>query len=209
MLRFPTVGIQALRRQPQDEDLNAFEVRMARDLNDFQKMSIVRSVAFIDEQDCPFAEEFDGNDLSASHLLAYYDGEPIGTLRLRWFANFGKVERVCVMPKFRGSKAVSVLLAHAFEIAARKGYRTMIAQIQARLWPLWSHMLHCELRSSRPSFYFSDFEYFEIDIPLRLHPDAIRKDVDPYVMIRPEGEWDQPGILDGSLKRTEHKDKAA
>ncbi len=209
MLTSPTIGKLALRRQPQDVDLAAFEVRLVRDLNDFHKVSIVRSVAFIGEQHCPFDEEFDGNDLSATHLLAFHGGEPVATLRLRWFASFGKIERVCVMPRHRGSKVVSVLLAHAFEFASRKGYRLMIAQIQARLWPLWSRMLHCELRTSRPSFYFSDFEYYEIDIPLRSHPKAIRKDADPYLMIRPEGEWDKPGILDASLDRSGYGDKAA
>ncbi len=204
-----TIGLQALQRQPSESLIKKYQVRMVRNLDDFQMASVVRSIAFIGEQACPYEEEFDGNDLTATHLLAFCDGEPIATLRLRWFASFGKVERVCVTPKHRGSQVVAVLLAHAFEFAARKGYRVMIAQIQARLWPLWSKILNCQLRESRPSFYFSDFEYFEIEIPLRFHPHAIRKDTDPHVIIRPEGQWDQPGVLDASVNRTQVHDEAA
>lgn len=209
MLLIPTTGLQSLQRKPNGRSFKNYKVSLARGLDDYIKVSALRSVAFIGEQNCPFSEEFDGNDLSASHLIAFFEGEPIATLRLRWFAKFGKIERVCVLPSFRGTQVVSVLLAHAFEFAARKGYELMIAQIQARLWPLWGRILKCELRESRPSFYFSDFEYFEIEIPLRKHPNALHKDVDPYVLIRPEGEWDQPGILDLSVKREDPQEQAA
>jgi hypothetical protein len=32
--------------------------------------------------------------------------------------------------------------------------------------------------------------------------DAITLDSDPYVIIRPEGDWDRPGVLDISAGRT-------
>ena len=32
-------------------------------------------------------------------------------------------------------------------------------------------------------------------------PDAITLDSDPYVIIRPEGDWDRPGVLDISSGR--------
>jgi hypothetical protein len=32
-------------------------------------------------------------------------------------------------------------------------------------------------------------------------PDAITLDSDPYVIIRPEGDWDRPGVLDISAAR--------
>ncbi len=209
MLAIPAIGLQALRRQPKQSSLSAYDMRIARSLDEFQMVCVVRSIAFIGEQECPYEEEFDGNDLTATHMLVFSNGEPIATLRLRWFANFGKIERVCVSPKHRGSQVVSVMLAHAFEFAARKGYRMMIAQIQARLWPLWSRMLNCKLCETRPSFYFSDFEYFEIEIPLRAHPQAIRKDTDPHIIIRPEGQWDAPGVLDASLDRLQVQEKVA
>ena len=49
--------------------------------------------------------------------------------------------------------------------------------------------------------FFLDYEYYEIEIPLAAHPEAIRYNSDPYQMIRPEGAWDEPGILDESSAR--------
>ena len=110
----------------------------------------------------------------------------------------GKIERVCIRRAYRGSGVVKVMIAAACELAARKGFRRMTAQIQARLWPLWSKTLHCKLMKDRASFFFSDYEYKEVVIPLTPHPKAIRMTSDPYEVIRPEGEWDSPGVLDAS-----------
>ena len=73
---------------------NELRVEMVRDLNDFMKVVAIRSAVFLAEQDCPYNEEFDHNDLSSCHLIAYLRGEPVAALRIRWFANFAKIERV-------------------------------------------------------------------------------------------------------------------
>ena len=38
-------------------------------------------------------------------------------------------------------------------------------------------------------------------LDLEPDPNAITLDSDPYVMIRPEGDWDRPGVLDKSSGR--------
>ena len=163
------------------QDTSRFSARLVRTLDDFQMMLALRAAVYMAEQDCPYEEEYDGNDLTASHMLIFEDNRPVGTLRLRWFANFGKLERICILPLYRGSGAIRVLLAAAFEFAARKGYRNLVCHIQARLFTLWSKVFRFKTRQNRPPFSFSDFEYLEIDIPLAAHPAAIRVDSDPYV----------------------------
>ena len=201
MLPITPIGESGLLK-PLDADLKKrFTIEIARTLDDYQKAVTVRAMTFMGEQDCPYEEEYDGNDLCACHLLAYADGQPIATLRMRWFAGFGKIERVSIMPKFRGSGVVKVMLGAALEMAARKGYRRMLAQIHTRLWPLWSKTLNCRLMDDHPNFYFSDFEYCEIEISIDPHPDAIGSTSDPMTIIRPEGDWDSPGILDESAAR--------
>jgi predicted GNAT family N-acyltransferase len=76
---------------------NDLAVVIVRDLADYMKVVAIRASVFLAEQDCPYEEEFDNNDLSSLHLIAYLRGEPVATLRIRWFANFAKIERVCVM----------------------------------------------------------------------------------------------------------------
>jgi len=57
-------------------------VRVARTMDDMQRISVVRALVYMSEQDCPYDEEFDGNDLAgATHLLAEAGGEPLGCLR--------------------------------------------------------------------------------------------------------------------------------
>lgn len=41
--------------------------------------SHIRRVVFIDEQQVPQDEEWDGQDPACHHLLAYLDGNPVGT----------------------------------------------------------------------------------------------------------------------------------
>jgi len=48
---------------------------------------------------------------------------------------------------------------------------------------------------------FSDFSYTEIVMDVDPHPDPITIDSDPYLIIRPEGQWHRPGVLEESAKR--------
>jgi predicted GNAT family N-acyltransferase len=201
MLDISAIGESGLVKSLDPTLRDKFEVGMVRTLDDYQKAMAIRALTYLGEQDCPYDEEYDGNDLCASHVLAYADGQPIATLRLRWFSGFGKIERVSILPPYRGSGVVKVMLAAAMEVSARKGYRRMLAQIQTRLWPLWSKTLNCRMMDDHPNFYFSDFEYCEIEISIAAHPDAIRSTTDPLTIIRPEGDWDRPGVLDASASR--------
>ena len=48
---------------------------------------------------------------------------------------------------------------------------------------------------------FSDFDYVEVKLQTQKHPQSITLSDDPYVIIRPEGRWDTPGILEKSASR--------
>lgn len=208
-MSLPQIGLQSLRRQPPIDAWSTVQVRPVRTLDDLHRAFSIRTAVYMCEQDCPFDEEFDGNDLNATHLIAELDGEPVATLRMRWFADFAKLERVCILPKARRKSVVQILVAHGFEIAARKGYRHMIAQIQTRLWPMWQSVMVCSLRRDRPAFSFSDFDYVEIDIALAEHPNKLGPDTEPFQIIRPEGDWDRLGVLDASQGRALEAEKEA
>ncbi len=175
-------------------------VEMVRDLNDYMKVVAVRSSVFLAEQDCPYDEEFDNNDLSASHLIAYLRNEPVATLRIRWFASFAKIERVCVMKHVRGGALVKLMIETAVEMIGRKGYRHVLGYIQKRLVPFWKQ-LGFHPRDGRDGFRFSDYEYVECFRELAARNDAISIDSDPYVVMRPEGQWDEANVLDRSADR--------
>jgi predicted GNAT family N-acyltransferase len=164
------------------------------------KVVAIRSSVFLAEQDCPYDEEFDNNDLSACHLIAYLHDEPVATLRVRWFAGFAKIERVCVMKHVRGGALVKLMIETAVEMIARKGYVHVIGYIQKRLVPFWKQLGFLP-REGRDGFRFSDYEYVECSRTLAARTDALTIDSDPYVLMRPEGEWDTESVLDRSALR--------
>jgi predicted GNAT family N-acyltransferase len=177
-------------------------VTVARTLDDLMRVFAVRSLVYLNEQACPFEEEFDGNDFAgATHLLLRKHGEPIGVVRLRWFAGFAKLERLAIRSEHRGGRGLMLLSRAAFDHARRKGYRVLMGHAQQRLVPFWKRYFHGRVRAGRPAFGFSNYDYVELEFDLEPAEDAISIDSDPLVLLRPEGEWDRPGVLDRSAGR--------
>jgi predicted GNAT family N-acyltransferase len=177
-------------------------VQVARSLPDLMEAIAVRALVYLGEQRCPYEEEYDGNDFAgATHLIARIGSEPVGALRIRWFADFCKIERVAVRGEHRGGHVVSALIEAAYALAARKGYRTALGHIQARLLPFWTRNGEAKARPGRPRFVFSDHEYVEVVRRLEPGEDAITIDTPAMVLLRPEGAWDEPGVLDRSASR--------
>lgn len=175
-------------------------VCVARSMDDLAKIWSIRSAVYIAEQDCPYDEEFDGNDLSATHLIGYIGDEPAGCLRLRFFADFAKVERLAVRHEFRQSRLAFQIVRAGIEFCRMKGYRRLYGHSRKDLVHFW-HRFGFRALEGRPNFYFSDCEYVEIVADIERHTNAIAIGVDPYVTIRPEGRWHVPGILEKSAHR--------
>jgi predicted GNAT family N-acyltransferase len=63
----------------------------------------IRTVVFQHEQQVARELEFDGQDATATHLIAYLDGSPVGTARIRYLSDsLAKIERVAVLSECRG-----------------------------------------------------------------------------------------------------------
>lgn len=82
----------------------------------------LRRTVFIEEQGVPEADEVDGADAGARHLLALADGRPVGTARLLIRGDTGKIGRVCVLAGARGRGIGAALVRAAVaEFAATPG----------------------------------------------------------------------------------------
>jgi len=177
-------------------------VDVARSLNDMAQVMAVRTLVYVGEQACPYDEEYDGNDFAgATHLILRAGPEPIGVVRMRWFAGFAKLERLAIRKEYRGGAGLMMLARAAFDLARRKGYRTLMGHAQSRLTPFWKRHFGGWVRPGRTAFAFSDYDYVEMEFALDPPADAITIDADPFVLLRPEGEWDRPGVLDRSAAR--------
>lgn len=175
-------------------------ITIARTVEDMMRVAAIRGAVYIGEQECPYEEEFDGNDFSATHLIAYVGDEPIGCARIRCFADFVKFERVAVRKEYRHSRAAIILTTAGLDFARAKGYRHAYGHSQARLVNFWRRWGFAPV-AGKPTFVFSDFEYIEISAELEPDPQAITMGSDPYHIIRPEGRWHKPGILETSTSR--------
>lgn len=81
----------------------------------------IRKIVFVEEQDVPVHLELDEHDDSAVHFIAYDSEMPIGAGRIRMpEEGIAKVERVCILPQYRGKHLGNLMMnkmeAHAKEV---------------------------------------------------------------------------------------------
>ena len=186
---------------------DSLKVAVARTLDQVVMAMTLRGVIYLGEQKAPYQEEYDGNDLvGASHLIAWKGAEPVGVLRIRFFADFAKVERAAVLEQYRRDGVMRLLMQEALRYSARRGYRKVIGHAQMNRVKYWrSHGFR--VRTDREPFGFSDYQYVEIERDLIPPANAITTETDPMVLIRPDGDWDRPGPFDLSLDRMKNDQK--
>lgn len=181
-------------------DGKASSIRVAASLADLMQVVAIRSAVYLSEQNCPYEEEFDGNDFCAMHLIGSVDNEPAACIRIRFFADFAKLERLAVRHEFRRTSLAFEVVRAARELARLKGYTRIYGHAQDRLVPFWKRFGARPMEPHR-RLVFSDFSYTEMLFETDRHPDALSLAADPYVLIRPEGTWERPGPLENSAAR--------
>lgn len=71
---------------------------------DLKKAFAIRQQVFVAEQGVPMEDEFDEFDSLASscqHLFVFYKGQAVGTGRIRFLQQTGKLERICILKPYR------------------------------------------------------------------------------------------------------------
>jgi GNAT superfamily N-acetyltransferase len=167
-------------------------VDVVRTMDEMARVIAIRGAIYMGEQ-------FDGNDFSATHLICHKDREPVGCMRIRYFADFAKLERLAVRHEGRGGGLAGRILDAAIALCRKKGYSTLYAHSQKRFLKVWESR-GFRLMGGR-ELVFSDFDYVEVKLETEKHPQSITLNDDPYLLIRPEGRWDTPGILERSASR--------
>lgn len=189
----------ALPERPVDVPKRAvLDVQIARNIEDIFRVFSVRSATYMAEQFCLYGEEFDGNDFCSTQFLGTADGDAAGCARLRFFDGFAKLERLAVRAEYRQSRLAYQLVRAAIAHCQKKGYRKVLGHSRLDLVRFW-RVFGFQPIESRPDFSFANVRYTEILLELDPDPAAVTVDVDPMVMIRPEGAWDRPGPFDASL----------
>ena len=104
---------------------------------DWAAARAIRQRVFVEEQECPPAEEWDAHDAQSRHLVGSVAGHPVAVARWRAVLHEGaptaKLERFAVLPAHRGKGYGRALVGFAIEDARRAGFCTFLLHAQAHL----------------------------------------------------------------------------
>jgi len=181
-------------------DLRPSGIRVVNDFDDMMRIAAIRSAVFIGEQACPFDEESDGNDFSATHLLAFVGNEPAGCMRIRYFGDFAKLERLAVRKEFRSSRTAFDLVHASVDLCRDKGFRRLYGHARQDYLRFWQHF-GFKVKENGTPFSFSDFSFVEMVDEIEPSAEALAISDGPYRLIRPEGAWHVRGPLERSAER--------
>lgn len=106
--------------------VNHVKVGLVADQRDYAAAMAVRALVWLSEPGAKFATQFDENDYNSSHVLLWVDDEPVGTLRIRWFSEFARFERMAIRQDYRSFRIFRRLVGFAMDLCAAKGFKTVI-----------------------------------------------------------------------------------
>jgi 2-dehydro-3-deoxyphosphogluconate aldolase/(4S)-4-hydroxy-2-oxoglutarate aldolase len=123
-------------------------IQLANFSRDFPAIQQIRIQVFQEEQGVDPALEFDGQDEMAEHFLAYVADRAVGTLRLRHLpANpasgslrCSKIERLAVLPDFRGRGIGLQLMEAALDHLTQQGSQVAIVHAQTYIQGLYDKL---------------------------------------------------------------------
>ncbi|WP_147111960.1 GNAT family N-acetyltransferase [Tateyamaria sp. syn59] len=88
--------------------------------DDVATCQALRRTVFIEEQGVSEADEVDGRDGEALHVLARLDGKPAGCARILIDGTTAKIGRVCVLKTARGTGLGAALIKACLDVAREK-----------------------------------------------------------------------------------------
>lgn len=101
----------------------------------------LRRTVFIEEQNVSEADEMDGLDAEAIHLIATCDGKPAGTARLLIRGETGKIGRVAVLREHRSTGLGAAIMRQAeAALRSRPGVTRLYLSAQTHALPFYEKL---------------------------------------------------------------------
>ncbi|MCI0764953.1 GNAT family N-acetyltransferase [Bacillus sp. TL12] len=97
--------------------------KQIKEIIDLEIAFHIRKEVFVKEQDVPLEDEFDTFDTLSDichHILVYFNEMPVGTGRIRFIDNIGKLERICILQPYRKYGLGKIIIQTLEEIAREK-----------------------------------------------------------------------------------------
>lgn len=105
---------------------------------EYQDALAIRRRVFIEEQGVPPHLELDEFEQEAVHFVVYEEDKAIGAGRFRKYEDHvAKVERICILPEFRGRQLGNLLMDEIEKVAGRQDYTSVRLNSQSNAIPFY------------------------------------------------------------------------
>lgn len=181
---------------PARRDTASLTIKIVESEDERLKAMLVRAIVYMHEQKCPFHEEFDLNDHTATQIIGLTaDDEPVLTARVRYFNGFAKIERLAIRSEHRGNGYAHQLLGFMLNLGRQKGFSQFYLHAQARLQPFYQRY---GFQAVGGDFAFSDHDYVEMVLNDRDQPAQPSQHIGqwPMALNRPENNLHRGGPLE-------------
>ena len=113
-------------------------IHQIKDQTDLNYALAIRAIVFIDEQNCPFDEEFDEYDRLDSEEVIHYivkqDNKPVATARIIFpKVHQAKIGRIAVLKTFRGKGLGTYFIEQMLHTLKTDGYTHISINAQEHL----------------------------------------------------------------------------
>lgn len=120
-----------------EKSKKVIDVRVVSTDEERRMVAAVRSAVHLGESEGRYQDHFDGNDYCSTLLLALEDGEPIGTMRCRWYAEFARFEKLAVRKPWRRLVILNAIVAAAARLSRQKGYSKVSGMALPEVVSFW------------------------------------------------------------------------
>ena len=169
------------------------EVKIAHSLDDFMKVMIIRSIIFMGEHGHKYNMEFDDYELSSrTHLLACEDnGEPIGIMRILKDGQEAKLERLAVVPEYRGKGISKEIIKAGLTFCQEQGVKKAYLFCEPSLVPYW-HQKGFERIGGNKTLLYRGMKIIPVMKKVsNKHQELSEKEkkIIPNILLHQEGTW--------------------
>lgn len=116
------------------------KIRIARNKREIQQVFKIREIVFIKGQGVSKSIERDKYDKSATHVIAFYKGRPVGCARIVFFDKTVKVGRIAVLKQYRGKGFGIAITKFITNYCKRKRVKEIILHSQYYIKDLYKKL---------------------------------------------------------------------
>ena len=171
---------------------NDIKVELVTSEELYKLAKAVRKQVFVKEQGISEDKEFDGNDFCSAHVVAYIQKRhrklPIGTMRVRFFSDFVKFERMAVTRNYRKTSVSEDIMQYGFNYVSQKGYHKIYGMCKQELLSRWQRCGYYEIEGAG-KVEQNGMTLIPICCDIPKNPHALTMFSSPSLLTAKEGYW--------------------